>query len=61
DISDLIESYEAVCRSEKYRTDITPSALVYGILNQCDLPDIERLYAGRDLDVRAIPVARTTV
>ena len=53
----LIESYEAIARTELYRTDYVPAMMVHGILRHFDLPDLKLLFKGRDLTVTTVPVA----
>jgi hypothetical protein len=46
---DLIESFEAIVRTELYRKDFKPAMLVHGVLREFDLPDLRPLFAGRVL------------
>ncbi len=55
-IDGLIESFEAVARTELYRRDFTPAAMLHGVLQHFDLPDLRVLFEGRALDVREAPV-----
>jgi len=56
-IDGLLESFEAVVRTQLYRTDLLPSMMVHGILQHFDLPDLAVLFEGRALDVAKEPVA----
>ncbi len=56
-VDGLIESFEAVARTQFYRLDITPSLLSHGLLKQVDLPEVAALFEGRRLDVTHVPVS----
>lgn len=56
-IDGLIESYEALARTQFYRRDIIPPMIVHGVLQRFDLPDLKTLFEGRSLDVQTVPVA----
>ncbi|MDX9974098.1 MAG: hypothetical protein RBU21_14025, partial [FCB group bacterium] len=58
-IEGLLESYEALARTQFYRKDIVPSVIVHGILRRFDLPDLRPLFDGRLLEVKTVPVAET--
>ncbi len=55
-IDGLIESFEALVRTELYRKDFTPNLLVHGVLKEFDLPDLRSLFANRALDVTHVAV-----
>ena len=45
-VQGLIESFESIVRTERYRTDFVPSMLVHGVLRHFDLPDLKVLFSG---------------
>ena len=55
-ISGLIPSFEAVVRTEVYRRDFLPTAVVHGVLHFFDLPDLELLFKGRTCTIEPAPV-----
>ena len=57
-IDGLIPSFEAIVRTEHYRTDFGPSLLLHGVLQAFDLPELRTLFAGRSLDIVPASVAR---
>lgn len=56
-IEGLIESFEAVARTQFYRKDITPSMLSHGLLKHVDVPELASLFEGRRLEVKYVPVS----
>ena len=50
-LDDLVESFEAIARTELYRTDFAPAMLVHGILKEFDLPDLRPLFSDRVLRI----------
>ena len=57
-INGLIPSFEAIARTEHYRTDFGPSLLVHGVLQRFDLPELRVLFEGRTLDIVPAFVSR---
>ncbi|MCP4641856.1 MAG: prolyl oligopeptidase family serine peptidase [bacterium] len=55
-VDGLIPSFEQIVRTQLYRTDFSPSLMVHGVLRQFDLPDLDPLFAGRDVRVVHAPV-----
>jgi len=55
-ISGLISSFADVVRTERYRTDILPSAMIHGILRKFDLPDLVPLFRGRTCQIETVGV-----
>lgn len=55
----LIASFEAIVRTERYRTDITPTLVSHGLLQQFDLPELRPLFDGRSLETTPADVALT--
>ena len=56
----LLESYEAVARTELYRRDFTPSMFIHGVLNEFDLPDLRVLFEGRELAATIVPATENS-
>ena len=60
-VDGLIPSFEAIARTEHYRTDFGPSLLIHGVLKQFDLPELRALFEGRTLEIVPASVARECV
>jgi hypothetical protein len=50
-IRGLLESFEAVARTQLYRFDFTPALLIHSVLQEFDLPELRGLFHGRVLEV----------
>ena len=55
-VHNLIPSFEAIARTELYTMAFTPACMLHGVLEHFDLPDLMRLFQGRDVQVREEPV-----
>lgn len=55
-VDGLIESFEAIARTELYRTDFTPEHMIHGVLGHFDLPELSALFEGRAVELKTEPL-----